>query len=126
MSNKLHGVIPALVTPLDDRERVASRPMEQLLEKLYSAGCDGVYVCGQTGEGLLLSAEERKKAAEVSVQNSPRDKQVIVHVGAYRTSEAVQLAQHAARAGARAISSLPPSTAFSFDEVRNYYEAIAS
>ncbi len=126
MSEKLHGVIPALVTPLDDREQFAPRPMEQLLEKIYSAGSDGVYVCGQTGEGLLLPVEERKKVTEVSVRNSPHSKQVIVHVGAYRTSEAVELTRHAARAGAHAISSLPPSTAFSFDEVRSYYEAIAS
>lgn len=126
MNEKLRGVMPALVTPLDDEEQFAPRPMEQLLERIYAAGSDGVYVCGQTGEGLLLPPQERKKAAEVSVRNSPRGKQVIVHVGSYRTSEAVELARHAARAGAHAVSSLPPSTAFSFDEVRNYYEAIAS
>jgi N-acetylneuraminate lyase len=125
MSIALRGVIPAILTPLNKDERFASKPMEQLLERLYSAGSDGMYVCGQTGEGLFLSSETRKQAAEVAVRNSPAAKQVIVHVGASSTSEAVDLAKHAARIGAHAVSSLPPSSAFSFSEVRAYYEAIA-
>jgi N-acetylneuraminate lyase len=126
MSTTLRGVLPALVTPLDSHERFAAKPMEQLLERVYAAGSDGVYVCGQTGEGLLLGREERKQAAEVAVRNSPRGKQVIVHVGAASTAEAVELSRHAGGAGAHAISSLPPSSAFTFAEARAYYEAIAS
>jgi N-acetylneuraminate lyase len=126
MSTQLRGVIPAVVTPLNQDERFASKPMEQLLERLYSAGSDGMFVCGQTGEGLYLPTEDRKQAAEVAVRNSPAGKQVIIHVGSSRTSEAVDLAGHAARIGAHAISSLPPSAAFSFAEVRAYYEAIAA
>jgi N-acetylneuraminate lyase len=126
MNMTLHGVIPALVTPLDGDERFAARPMEQLLERVYSAGSDGVYVCGQTGEGLLLSKETRKQAAEVAIQNTPQGKQAIVHVGAASTAEAVELSRHAARVGAHAVSSLPPSNTFGFVEVRAYYEAIAA
>jgi N-acetylneuraminate lyase len=100
--------------------------MERLLERVYSAGSDGVYVCGQTGEGLLLGKQDRKQAVDASVRNSPKGKQVIVHVGAASTADAVELARHAATAGAHAISSLPPAGAFSFQEARAYYEAIAA
>lgn len=126
MSASLSGIIPAIVTPLDAEERFAAKPMEQLLERLYEAGSDGMYVCGQTGEGLLLPLEDRKQAAEVAVRSSPAGKHVIVHVGAARTADAVELARHAAKAGAHAVSSLPPSAAYSFPEVRAYYEAIAA
>lgn len=126
MSTSLRGVLPALVTPLDSNERFAAKPMERLLERVYSAGSDGVYVCGQTGEGLLLGKRDRKQAVEVAVRNSPQGKQVIVHVGAASTMDAVELARHAANAGAHAVSSLPPSGAFSFQEARAYYEAIAA
>ena len=125
MSTELRGIMPALVTPLTEEEQFVSRPMELLLERVYAAGSDGVYVGGQTGEGLLLSTEQRTAATEVAVRNSPRGKQVVVHVGAWRTAEAVALAAHAARSGAHAVSSLPPSSAYSFEEVRAYYEAIA-
>ena len=126
MNMTLRGVLPALVTPLDSDERFVARSMEQLLERVYSAGSDGVYVCGQTGEGLLLPKETRKQAAEVAIRNSPPGKLAIVHVGAASTAEAVELSRHAARAGAHAVSSLPPSNAFTFVEVRAYYEAIAA
>jgi N-acetylneuraminate lyase len=126
MTTTLGGVCPAVVTPLDKTGAFASKPMEQLLERLYSLGSDGMYVCGQTGEGLFLPKEARKLAAETVVRNTPAGKQVIVHVGSASTAEAVELSRHAAQVGAHAVSSLPPSNAFSFPEVYGYYEAIAA
>ena len=66
-----------------------------LLDRIYSAGVHGIYVCGNTREGLLVP---------------PADKHVIVHVGAAVTSDAVGLARHVERIGAHAISSLPPGS----------------
>jgi N-acetylneuraminate lyase len=85
-----------------------------------------VYVCGSTGEGLLQPLEQRKRVAEMAVQRSPRGKQVIVHTGAYRTSDAVELTRHAGAIGASAVSSLPPAGPYSFDELRAYYRALAA
>jgi N-acetylneuraminate lyase len=123
---RLKGIVAAALTPLDEDERFVPSAYEALLEKIYSAGADGVYVCGQTGEGLLQTVPQRKLVAEASMAASPRGKQVILHVGAYRTADAVELARHAARIGAAAISALPPFGAYSFDEVKAYYQAIAA
>ena len=87
MSAPLQGVLPAVVTPLTPDEEFAAESFELLLEKVYAAGCEGIYVCGQTGEGLSQPVAMRKSVAEVAVQASPRDKTVIVHVGAGRTAE---------------------------------------
>jgi N-acetylneuraminate lyase len=125
MTAMLQGVIPALVTPLDADGELATRSMEKLLERMYAAEVDGMYICGQTGEGMLLPLATRRAAAEVAVRNSPSGKAVIVHVGAARTADAVDLAKHARTAGAHAVSSLPPAASFSFDEVKAYYRAIA-
>ncbi len=125
MSN-LFGIMPALVTPVDESRVFQPRPYEQLLERVYEAGVHGVYVCGQTGEGLQLPAEQRKRALECAVANSPIGKQVIVHVGAASTEEAIDLATHAARTGAHAVSSLPPAGNYSFEEIREYYAKIAA
>jgi len=121
----LCGILPAIITPLDSAERFQPRAFECLLERLYNAGVHGIYVCGQTGEGLLQSIEQRKAIAEVAVKWSPEDKKVIVHVGAYRTADAIELARHAARVGAHAVSSLPPLGGYSFAEVKAYYQALA-
>ncbi|HYZ86636.1 MAG TPA: dihydrodipicolinate synthase family protein, partial [Bryobacteraceae bacterium] len=125
MKQTLEGVLPALITPLDSNEQVATDAAERLLQRLYEAGSDGMYVCGQTGEGLFLDAGQRMRMTEVSVRNSPPGKAVVIHVGAPRTAEAVALARHARKSGAHAVASLPPASSFSFAEVRAYYEAIA-
>jgi N-acetylneuraminate lyase len=123
---ELAGILPALVTPFDEDGRFQERPFERLLERLYASGIDGVYVTGSTGEGLLQPVEQRKRVAEAAVQLSPRGKQVIVHTGAHRTADAVELTRHAARAGAAAASSLPPMGVYSFAEIRAYYAALAN
>lgn len=126
MKSAFEGVLPAVLTPLNAQGEFAAAPFEKLLERVYAGGSHGVYVCGNTGEGLQLHLEPRKRAAEVAVKNSPAGKSVIIHVGAHSTPDAVELARHAAQVGATAISSLPPSPFFSFEETKLYYSALAS
>lgn len=123
---ELKGIVPAILTPIDDSEAFAPAAFEALLDSLYAAGVHGVYVCGQTGEGLQQTVEQRKRVAEASVKGSPRGKQVIVHVGAARTADAVELARHASRIGATAVSALPPQGLFPFEEIRAYYRDVAA
>jgi len=123
--SSFYGILPAVVTPFDDRERFATAAFERLLERLYARGVHGIYVCGSTGEGLLQSVAQRKQIAEVAVRCSPKGKQVILHVGANNTGDAVELTRHAASIGAHAVSSLPPAGGHSFAEIRSYYQAIA-
>jgi N-acetylneuraminate lyase len=120
------GILPAIVTPVDEQGGLHTASFEALLRRQYEAGVHGTYVCGQTGEGLQLSLEVRERAVAAAVANSPAGRKVIAHVGAASTADAVRLARQAAKAGAHAVSSLPPGSAYSFDEVRRYYEALAS
>jgi N-acetylneuraminate lyase len=123
----MRGILPATVTPLDEEGRFVPGVFAQLLERLYAAGVHGVYVCGSTGEGLLQSRQQRQEIVETTMACTPRDRTVIVHVGAASLEDALALSAHAARAGAHAISSLPPTSAqFSFADLRRYYEALAS
>jgi N-acetylneuraminate lyase len=126
MTTGFSGIFPAVVTPFTIQRQFAEDAFERLLDRLYSAECDGVYVCGQTGEGLLQSPEMRKQVAEASVRISPPGKSVIGHVGSSSTIDSVALATHAESIGAAAISSLPPLGGYSFDEVRTHYEALAA
>jgi N-acetylneuraminate lyase len=121
-----HGIMPAIVTPLDQEGRFNPDAFLRLIERFNSAGVDGLYVCGQTGEGWQQSLEQRKQVAEAAVRFSPAGKTVIVHVGAQSLSEATKLASHASEIGAHAISSLPPAGSYSFEEIREYYRAVAA
>ena len=123
--NSLHGVLPALVTPLHADGSLNEGALENLLARLYGAGCHGVYVAGNTGEGLLLSNELREQLAATVRCLTPADRSVVVHIGTLNTADAVRLARHAAAIGATAISSLPPAGPYGFAELRRYYETLA-
>jgi N-acetylneuraminate lyase len=122
----IQGILPAAVTPFDKDGRFAPAVFERLLDRLYSAGVHGVYVCGTTGEGMLQPRSQRQSIVETAVASTPRGRHVVVHVGAASVDQALALSSHAAKAGAHAISSLPPlSGQFGFPEVLSYYEALA-
>ena len=123
---RFQGILPAVITPFDAAGRFQVDSFERLLDRFYAAGVDGVYVCGQTGEGLQQSSEQRKRVAETAAKYSPKDKTIIVHTGAMSTAEAVDLTKHAAGAGAHAVSALPPIGNYSFAEIKAYYTAIAA
>lgn len=126
MSQSSGGILPALVTPFHASGALNSQALESLLERIYMCGSQGVYVCGQTGEGLLMPPDVREQTTDVVIRNSPKDAQVIVHVGASCTDDAIRIARHAEKAGVSAISSLPPIGPYSFEDIRNYYVELAS
>ena len=121
----LHGILPAILTPLHEDQTLNEKVFEALIEHLYNEGVDGIYVCGNTGEGLLLPPDLRERAAEIAVRHSPKGKQVIVHTGAHNAKDAIRLTAHASRAGVSAVSALPPGAGYSFAETKSYYEALA-
>lgn len=125
VQERFQGVLPALVTPVDENGEFAPEVFGRLLAHVYEAGAHGVYVCGQTGEGLLQPVAMRQQVAEAAVRGSPKDKLVILHVGAARLADAMQLARHAEHIGASVISSLPPAGEYTFAELRHYYQELA-
>lgn len=120
------GILPALLTPLTPDLDLDTASAERLIGRLYEHPIDGLYVAGQTGEGTQLSVGQRKRLAEIAVRNSPPGKDVIVHIGAVRAADAVELARHAAASGVHALSSLPPAGGWSFPEVYEWYRIVTS
>lgn len=108
-------LVVAAVTPLTDAgAALDERAIWPYTAFLADHGADGVFACGTTGEGILLSAEERMRAAVVfraAVRGI-----LIVHCGAQSTPETVALAAHAAEIGADAVAVIPPPY-FPLDDV---------
>jgi dihydrodipicolinate synthase/N-acetylneuraminate lyase len=104
----LQGVIVPLVTPFDEQFEMNESVLRQLIERLVVAGVDGVMVAGTTGEGPLLSMEERMRQAEIAVEQVNERCAVISQVGTIATMESVLLAQHAVACGVQAIAIVAP------------------
>ncbi len=121
----IRGILPALATPIDAGGAVQTAPLEALIARLYRAGVRGLYVAGQTGEGWQLDMAQRKLLAEVAMRNSPKGAPVMIHVGAMRVADSIELARHAASSGATAISSLPPPGASDGAELLDWYRRLA-
>ena len=121
------GIWPALVTPLDQHGNVNVRAVGHLVDALVATGIGGLYVCGGTGEGILLSPSARREMAEVAISAAGGRVPVMVHVGAADTETAIQLGEHANLAGADAISAVPPFYyEYPFAAIKAHYHAIAA
>ena len=101
--------------------------MRRIVRHQIDAGVHGLYVCGGTGEGLLMNSKERQDLLETVLDETRGDVTVIAHVGAFQIPESIALAQHASGIGVDAISALPPSYFYKPDEISqiNYYKSIA-
>jgi len=104
----IEGVMPALMTPYGPDNAVNVDMIRKLAAYQLEQGCCGFFVCGSTGEGLLLTPDERKLVARTVLETVAGQVPVIVHVGALATDTAVLLAKDAKAVGADAVSSVPP------------------
>lgn len=100
-------LIVAAVTPLADAgARLDLDAIGPYVAFLESHGADGVFACGTTGEGVLLSIDERRAVA--TAYRRAVGGSLIVHAGAQTTADTVALASHAAEVGADAVAVIAP------------------
>jgi dihydrodipicolinate synthase/N-acetylneuraminate lyase len=123
----LKGVLAAAVTPLrDEGEALDEDAFAPYLDYLVAGGLDGILALGTTGEGILLSASERRRVAELFIQAAPDGFDVAVHCGAQTTAQTVALAAHAAEAGADAVAVIgPPYYALDEESIVRHFAAAA-
>ena len=78
---KIKGLIDAPFTPFYENGEVNYEPIEAYAKLLVKNGLKGVFINGSSGEGYMLTDEERMKLAERWVEVAPSGFKVIVHVG---------------------------------------------
>jgi dihydrodipicolinate synthase/N-acetylneuraminate lyase len=122
----LRGTIAAALTPLAAGGAVVDEDaFAPYAAFLAEHGLDGLLALGTTGEGVLLDVAERKRVAELFLEHR-NGLLVAVHCGAQTTADTVELAEHAAAAGADAVAVIaPPYFAFDPDELLAHFSAAA-
>jgi 4-hydroxy-tetrahydrodipicolinate synthase len=102
------GLMPAMVTPFDERGEVDLGATEAVVERFIEAGVDGISPLGSTGEFSHLTGEERKRFAEEVVRIVGGRVPLVTGVGSSGTKEAVELARHAQSVGADSVLVVSP------------------
>lgn len=105
---RIEGIVTALLTPLTRNEQVKEDAYRQLIDFQIEQGIQGFFPLGTAGEGMKLSLEKRKKAAEIAVDHVNGRVPIILHVGTQDTEMTLHLAKHAKDIGADAIGVVGP------------------
>lgn len=123
---KLLGVITALVTPFTQNGEVDEEAVREIVRFQLKSKVNGFYPLGTTGMGPAMETNERKRVAEVVVEETNGRVPVIVQIGASDPAASLELARHAEKIGADAVASLTPFYYHPGDEaIVSYYEKIS-
>lgn len=120
------GFWPALITPYTANDEVNVTVLRELVDYLVGKGVSGLYLCGSTGEGAFLKADERRLVVETVMERVAGRVPIIVHVGAAVLNDSVALARHAQETGAAGVSSILPPVVYDARGVIPYFERIAA
>lgn len=125
---KIKGLIDAPFTPFHEDGSLNLAPIPEYAALLARNGLKGVFINGSSGEGYMLTEEERMQLAEAWMEAVPKDFKVIVHVGSTSVMSSRRLAAHAQKIGAWGIGAMatPFPKIGNIEQLCRYCEEIAS
>src|SRR6201981_1195838 len=104
---RFRGSFTALVTPFKNGT-VDEKAFRDLVDWQIAEGTSGLVPVGTTGESPTLSHDEHKEVVELCVDQARGRVPVIAGAGSNSTKEAIDLANHAEKAGADAVLIVTP------------------
>lgn len=121
------GIIPPILTPMREDESVNYEELRNQVNRMIRAGVHGVFPCGTNGEAYALSAQEKLKILEVTVDEVKGRTPVYMGSGCVTTRETVELSKKSQELGADVLSVITPSfAAASQDELYAHYMEVAA
>ena len=67
MSKEIIGVIPPIITPIDENEKVDEAGLRKLINHCIDHGIHGIFVCGSNGECMSLTQAQRDRAIQIAL-----------------------------------------------------------
>ena len=102
------GIIPAMVTPLDDQGHINEGALRKLTNHLIDGGVHGLFPVGSQGEFFSLTFEQKKEAIRIVVDETRDRVPVYAGTGAVTTREAIETTKMAQDLGVSAVSAITP------------------
>ncbi len=104
----LRGIVPPVVTPLLEDERIDEAGLRRQLDRLLEGGVHGLYFLGSTGEMPALRESERARAIRIARVVVGGRVPIVVGTMANSTALAIDNLRLAEREGADAVAVTPP------------------
>jgi 4-hydroxy-tetrahydrodipicolinate synthase len=104
----IRGVIPPIITPIDEEERVEEAGLRRMVDYVIQGGVHGILAMGSNGEFFGLDHEEQRKALSTILDQTAGRVPVYMGVGGITTRDCLRTARMAEELGAQAITILPP------------------
>jgi 4-hydroxy-tetrahydrodipicolinate synthase len=124
--SEIHGLMPAIITPMNDDETVHVEMLREQVRRQLAAGAHGIFCLGTNGEFYSLTHEEKHAVMETVVDEVKGLRPVVAGVGCITTRETVVLAREVERIGVDAISVIVPYfVGVSQDQLYRHYRRVA-
>ncbi|MEA5011132.1 MAG: 4-hydroxy-tetrahydrodipicolinate synthase [Angelakisella sp.] len=124
---EIKGIIPALVTPMNEDESINLQVLRQQVNRQIENGSHAIFCFGTNGEGYILNAQEKQLVLETVVEETAGRVAVYAGTGCVGTKETIEQCKMAEKAGADVLSIITPSfAAASANELYEHYKAVAS
>ena len=104
----LRGIIPPMITPLLDRDKLDVAGLERLVEHILSGGVHGLFILGTTGEATSLSYKLRYEMIERVCKQVAGRVPILVRITDTSYVESIKIAEFSNKNGVNAVVLAPP------------------
>ena len=122
----LKGIIPPLVTPLNNYDELDLPGLQRLIEHQVSGGVHALFILGTNGEAPSLSYQLRKELIKKTCELVHHRIPILVGITDTSIAGSLEIADYSQQVGADAVVVAPPYYfPVADEEVVDYFEALA-
>lgn len=122
----LRGIIPPIITPMNEDESINEPELRNQVNRLIQAGVHGLFPFGTNGESYILNEKEKERVLAVVVEENAGRVPVYAGSGCVGTKDTIRMSQMAQSLGADVLSVITPWFAKASDEeLYQHYRAVA-
>jgi 4-hydroxy-tetrahydrodipicolinate synthase len=107
--DRLHGFVPAAVTPFSETGEIMWDAFTDVLDFLVRRGASAICIAGDNGESWALSAAERGRLVRHAKDHLSDDTPIMMGISAPTMGKVADYIAAAAENGADALLSMPPT-----------------
>ncbi len=123
---EIKGIIPPIVTPMNEDESINIQGLRDQVERQIAAGVHGIFPFGTNGEGYILDLKEKEEVLEAVIDQVKGRVPVYAGSGCISTRDTVYMSRRAEQLGADVLSIITPSfAAASQKELYDHYCEVA-